>query len=85
MMQRSRSKVAGSVSEGDFDDHMTVEEASEILGLAAKTIYNRKGGTAHLLRIRQGRTVRLLRAQVMEHKQNLLDEARRRHEMIYGS
>lgn len=63
---------------------ITVEEAANVLGLAPKTVYNRKGGTEGLLRVRQGKTVRLLRSEVLEHKQKRIEEAKRKLKMIYG-
>lgn len=49
-----------------------VKEAAEILGLAANTVHNRKGGTAKLNRIYQGRAVRLIESEVLEHLENLI-------------
>lgn len=60
----------------NVEDLITVEDAATILGLNPKTIYNRKGGTGHLLRVKQGRTVRLLRSEVEGHKKAIIDGAK---------
>lgn len=56
---------------------ITIKRASEILSLAPKTIYNGRGGTSHLTRVRQGRTVRLLLREVMEHRTEAIERAAR--------
>jgi excisionase family DNA binding protein len=65
-------------------EFMTVEEAAAELGIAAKTVYNRGAGTGQLLRVRSGRSVRLLREQVMEHKRRMIEEATRLHWSLTG-
>jgi hypothetical protein len=52
---------------------ITVKEAAKILGLKPKTVHNRKGGTQGLVRVYQGRSVRLIRAEVLEHRHRLIE------------
>jgi hypothetical protein len=61
------------------DEFITVDEAAAELGLKPKTVYNRKGGTGHLTRVRQGRTIRLIKREVLAHKSELIEKATRRH------
>lgn len=68
----------------EFQDEelITVKEAASILCLCTKTIYNRKGGTEKLTRVRQGETVRLIRKEVFEHRHNLIEIGKKVTEMI---
>jgi AraC-like DNA-binding protein len=52
---------------------ITVKEAAAILGLSPKTIHNRKADTQGLTRIYQGRSVRLIRQEVLEHRHRLIE------------
>jgi excisionase family DNA binding protein len=58
------------------DDFITTKEAAKILGLHVKTVYNGKAGTGHLRRIRQGKTIRLMKQEVEAHKRDLIEKAR---------
>ncbi len=49
---------------GETRDFCTIREAAKLSGLAAKTWYQGGAGTATLPRVRFGRSVRLLRADV---------------------
>jgi hypothetical protein len=51
---------------------ISAKHASEILGIPAKTILNRGAGTAKLTRIKQGRSVFLIRQEVEAHLEKLL-------------
>jgi len=55
-----------------------------MLRLAPKTVYNGKAGTARLLRVRLGRSVRLVRSEVEEFKREQIEEAASMRETIYG-
>ena len=63
---------------------ISVKDAAKILSLAPKTVYNRKAGTERLLRIRQGRTVQLLRSEVEAHRDERIREAEKVRKMIFG-
>ncbi len=56
---------------------ITVKEAATILGLPESTVYNRKGGTAKLIRVKQGKAVRLIRQDVEAHAAKLINAGRR--------
>lgn len=56
---------------------ITVKEAAQILGLPESTVYNRKGGTAKLPRIKHGKAVRLVRQDVEAHRDKLINAGRR--------
>ena len=64
---------------------ITVAEAAKILKLAPKTVYNRKGETSNLLRIRQGRTVRLLLDEVIQHQEEKIRQAENLYRLIHGN
>jgi excisionase family DNA binding protein len=52
---------------------ITVKEAAGILGLPEKTVYNRKGGTAKLTRVKHGKAVRLIRQEVEAHAEKVIN------------
>jgi excisionase family DNA binding protein len=56
---------------------ITVKEAADILGLPRSTVYNRKGGTAKLTRVKHGKAVRLIRQEVEAHADKLINTGRR--------
>lgn len=56
---------------------ITVREAAEMLSLAEKTVHNRAGGTAKLTRVYQGRSVRLIKSEVEDHLDQLIEKAAR--------
>lgn len=56
---------------------ITVKDAADILGLPESTVYNRKGGTAKLTRVKQGKAVRLIRQEVEAHADKLINAGRR--------
>ena len=56
---------------------ITVEEAARLLGLSASTIYNRRGGTEKLTRVKLGKAVRLLLEEVEEHAAKRIAAGRR--------
>jgi predicted DNA-binding transcriptional regulator AlpA len=58
---------------------ITVKEAAQMLGLAEKTVHNRRGGTYKLTRIRRGRSVRMIRKEVEQHVESLINAGQRRH------
>ena len=58
------------------EDFISVRDAAAILNLSPKTVHNRNGGTGHLTRVKQGRTVSLLRSEVLEYKRQLISEAK---------
>lgn len=64
------------------EELITVEEAAVILCLKAKTIHNRKGGTAGLTRVYQGRSVRLIHREVLEHRHRLIESGKKVAELI---
>ena len=59
---------------------ITVKEAAKMLGLAEKTVHNRRGGTCNLTRIRRGRSVRMVRQEVQQYLESLIKAAQRCHE-----
>ena len=64
---------------------ITVKEAAQMLGLAEKTVHNRHGGTYKLTRIRQGRSVLMIRQEVAKHLESLIKagQKRRRVETLH--
>ena len=48
----------------EFKQLISINEAASRLGIAEKTIYNYKGGTEKLTRVRLGRSVRLVESEV---------------------
>lgn len=56
---------------------ITVKEAAEILGLPVSTVYNRKGGTAKLTRVKHGKAVRMIRQEIESHADKLINTSRR--------
>lgn len=58
------------------NDLITIEEAAAYLGLNIKTVYNGNGGTDHFLRVKLGRNVRLLRSEVVSHRDEIVASAR---------
>ena len=56
---------------------ISVKQAAEILGLAESTVYNRKAGTAKLTRVKQGKTVRMIRQEIEAHADKLINAGRR--------
>jgi excisionase family DNA binding protein len=61
---------------------ITVKEAADILGLSHSTVYNRKGGTAKLTRVKHGKAVRLIRQKVEAHADRLINAGRRERRTI---
>ena len=59
---------------------ITVKEAAKMLGLAEKTVHNHRGGTCKLTRIRRGRSVRMIRQEVQQHLESLIEAAQKSHE-----
>lgn len=55
----------------------TVKAAAAILGLAENTVYHGKAGTNKLTRIRQGRSVRLIRQEVEAYLEQLIKNTRK--------
>lgn len=70
----------------DYEDEelITVREAARILGLSIKTVANENGGTERLVRVRLGRSVRLIKSQVLEYKFKKIEEAKKLRKEIYG-
>ena len=70
----------------DYEDEelITVREAARILGLSSKTVANEVGGTERLARVRLGRSVRLIKSQVLEYKFKKIEEAKKLYKEIYG-
>jgi predicted DNA-binding transcriptional regulator AlpA len=56
---------------------ITVKEAANILGLPESTVYNRKGGTAKLTRVKHGKAVRMIRQEIESHADKLINAGRR--------
>jgi hypothetical protein len=56
---------------------ISVKEAAAMLGMPEKTIHNRKGGTAKLTRIKQGRSTFLIKQEVELHIERLIRQAKR--------
>lgn len=63
---------------------VSVEEAAAILNLKPKTVYNRKGGTAHLVRVRLGRRVQLLREEVEQFARDAIEQGEKMQRAIAG-
>lgn len=63
---------------------ISVREAAEILNLNPKTVHNGGNGTGHFMRIKQGRLVRLMRSEVLEHRDRLISDAKELRRKIYG-
>jgi predicted DNA-binding transcriptional regulator AlpA len=83
IQRRLRSNIT---MKAKTEELITVKEAAEILGLKEKTVYNGRGGTAALARVKQGRNVSLIKRQVLEHKQQKIAEAIRIAEKVaYGN
>lgn len=61
----------------DACELITIKDAALILGLAPSTVHNCKGGTGVFTRVRLGRSVRLIRAEVEQYKQERIAEAQR--------
>jgi len=61
---------------------ITVKEAAAILGLPQSTVYNRKGGTAKLTRVKHGKAVRLIRHEVEAHADKAVNAAKRESRTI---
>lgn len=55
---------------------ITVKEAADILGLPQSTVYNRKGGTDKLTRVKHGKAVRLIRQEVEAHADKVINGAK---------
>lgn len=56
---------------------ISVKEAASLLGLAPRTVYNGKAGTHKLTRIRQGRTVRMIRQEIEAHIEQRIKASQR--------
>lgn len=77
MRQHSLQKL-----ETDLDALIPIREAATLLGLDPSTIRKRAAGTATLTIVPQGRKLFLVRGEVLAHRQKLIEDARRRVDVL---
>lgn len=75
------SKALRSV-ETDLDALIPLREAADLLGLDPSTIRKRSAGTAQLTVVHQGRKLFLVRGEIIAHRRKLIDDARRRNDVL---
>lgn len=75
------SKIKFQVIESDPNDLIPLSEAAKRIGVDPSTIRKRKAGTHTLTLIRQGRGLYVLRGEVLDYRQKLIDDARRRNNL----
>lgn len=68
--------------ESDMDDLIPLAKAADMLGLDPSTIRKRKAGTEGLTIIPQGKKFFLVRGEVIAHRQKLVEDARRRTDIL---
>jgi len=68
--------------DSDPDALIPLAKAAGLLGLDPSTIRQRKAGTAALTIVPQGRKFFLVRGEVIAHRQKLIDNARRRIDLL---
>jgi hypothetical protein len=68
--------------DNDPDDLIPLAKGADMLGLDPSTIRQRKAGTSALSIIPQGRKLFLIRGEVVAHRQKLIDNARRRTNVL---
>ena len=68
--------------ESDLDDFIPLARAAEMLGLDPSTIRKRKAGTETLTIVPQGKKLFLIRGEVIAHRQKLVEDARRRTDVL---
>ncbi len=68
----------------EFEELITVKEASRLLGLSEKTVHNGNGGTEKLSRIKFGRASRLIKSEVLAYKFKQIEAAKEIRKEVYG-
>lgn len=68
--------------ETDVDALIPLSEGARLLGLDASTIRKRAAGTAALTLVPQGRKLFLVRGEVLAHRTKLIEDARRRIDIL---
>ena len=70
------------VVETDLESLIPLRDAAEMLGLDPSTLRKRAAGTARLTIIAQGRKLFMVRGEVIAHRQKIIDDARRRTDVL---
>ena len=70
------------VVETDSEALIPLRTAADMLGLDPSTIRKRAAGTANLTLIPQGRKLFLVRDEIIAHRRKLIDDARRRTDVL---
>lgn len=81
MLEIRMSKALHSI-DTDTDALVPLREAAELLGLDPSTIRKRSAGTANLTILHQGRKLFLVRGEIIAHRRKLIDDARRRNDVL---
>jgi hypothetical protein len=68
--------------DSDSDALIPLAEGAKMLGLDPSTIRKRKAETEGLTIVPQGRKFFLIRGEVIAHRQQLIDNARRRNDIL---
>jgi hypothetical protein len=66
----------------DDETLIPLKAGASLIGLSPDTIRLGKAGTEGLTKIRQGNKLFLIKAEVLAHRRNLIDAARRTREML---
>jgi hypothetical protein len=69
--------------ETDLEALIPLREAATMLGLDSSTIRKRAADTATLTLVPQGRKLFLIRGEVLAHRKKLIEDARRRTDILH--
>lgn len=67
--------------ETDLEALIPLTQAAKMLGLDPSTVRQRKANTAELTIIPQGRNLYLVLGEVIDHRRNLINNARRKNDV----
>ena len=70
------------VTASDLEDFIPLAEGARMLGLDPSSLRKRKAGTETLTIIRQGRSLFVIRGEIIAHRQKLVEDARQRTDIL---